>query len=92
MGGINGGEGGLMFAFALDGFAQMMKFPDVREVGVGMDLARAFLGVHCAMVTPMSVNLCVDFVIDLYKLDEATDDKDRAVKIMMFLGKSINNY
>ena len=55
--------------------------------GMTLDyLEKLLKGVICAQTTPLSVGLCADYIISLYKLDSAFDDKERARRFTQYIG------
>jgi len=55
--------------------------------GVTMAFIQDYLTEKCDIwFTPYSIELCVDFIIQTYRLDTAAGDKERAVRLVEFLG------
>ena len=74
-----------MHEFEMVGFAAHVN--KTTNEGVDMQLVRDFLTkLKCMQLAPFSSHLCADFIINTYKLEEAKDDKERAVRITEFLG------
>lgn len=83
--GMNGQEGATQLLFDLGGFAAT-KNKTIAN-GVSMELARDFLRSRCAsMLTPLSPDLCAEFVIKTYRLEYTRSDRDRAVRLADFIG------
>ena len=86
MSGFNGQEGLTIYGMDVGMFA-MANNKSIDE-GVDKDLAKDYLFYRCkTQYTPQSPHLCADYITNVYKLNEATDDKDRAVRLVEFLGK-----
>jgi len=84
--GVNGQEGGLFYSFETALVAQALN-KSIFEHGVDMEVVRESLRIKClTQITPFSPNLCVDWIISTYKIDETDDDKERAARLVTFLG------
>jgi len=72
------------------GFYMLMIGGSSKQDGLSFRQIRQFLTEsECAKATPLSIELCVDFYVDLYDLESATDDRERTEKYSYLLGKSI---
>ena len=81
---MNGQEGNLELRFDLGTFAFLRG--ESIENGVSLELTKDYLKHKCAALTPFSVELCVDFIINTYRLDRTRSDKHRAVRLSYYLG------
>ena len=82
MAGVNGQEGGVMYSMEIPMVAKMLnKTSDVTVSGVDMEIVDTFLNMKCSTLTPLSSELCVNFLKDLYKLEQPTCDNERARRL-----------
>lgn len=86
MAGFNGQEGLLTLAKLLSDVANK----SVADNGYPLDMARDAVDKLCRILTPMSVNMCTDFLMELYGIDSAQDNRDRAIKMIDMFGKSVS--
>ena len=86
MAGVNGQEGGLMYGFQVPMIAGMLN--KSVENGVDMEIVNAILNMQCGAATPLSTELCVSFLKNLYKLEEPTSDRERAKRLIDMQGKA----
>jgi len=84
--GFNGQEGGLFYSFETALVAQALN-KSIFEYGVDMEVVRESLRIKClTQITPFSPELCADWIISTYKIDETDDDRERAARLVAFLG------
>jgi len=89
--GFNGQEGGVFYSFEIPLFAQALN-KSIFEHGVDMEVVRESLRIKClTQITPFSPNLCADWIISTYKIDETDDDRERAARLVAFLGICTKN-
>ena len=86
MAGVNGQEGGLMYGFQVPMIAGMLN--KSVENGVDMEIVNAILNMQCGAATPLSTELCVSFLKNLYKLEEPISDRERAKRLIDMQGKT----
>ena len=85
MSGFNGQEGLLIYAVDV-GIYSMMTNNSIAE-GIDENFTKDYLFYRCkTQITPQSPHLCVNYIINVYKLDEAIDNNDRARRLIEFLG------
>jgi len=88
--GFNGQEGLVIYAFETALVTQALN-KSIFEHGVDMEVVRESLRIKClTQITPFSPNLCADWIISTYKIDETDDDKERAARLVAFLGICAN--
>ena len=84
--GFNGQEGGVWWAYSVAPFLAALN--TTTDNGIDLEQVTTFLQHRCqSMVTPLSANLCSQFIINNYLLNNATDDQDRARNLIEYLGK-----
>jgi len=53
---------------------------DALNNGLSLDSIKGLLeATECAMAAPLSTKLCVEFLVDLYQLDQFTDNQQRTI-------------
>ena len=55
--------------------------------GYSISMARTALKSYCKILTPMSINLCAEFLLKTYNITAADDDRERAVRLSYVFGK-----
>ena len=61
--------------------------------GTSEEIANQFLTDFCKAASPLSVDLCVQFVRDVYGFDKIRDDKERLIQLTHVFSKLLNkNY
>ena len=88
MAGMTGQEGIILFAFDVRQFVQ--DFNKTSTDGITLDETKGYLLKKCHdWITRLSAELCADFLLKTYKMDEAgIDDKERTERLVSALGKS----
>ena len=86
--GFNGQEGGLYLTGNILGI-QIQTHKIV--TGFTVEMAQLTLAPFCQLYTPMSVGLCVEFIMDTYGITTAPDDQERGTRISYAFGK-INQF
>lgn len=87
MSGNNGQEGGLNYEIEFAAIAGSMGHN--ASLGAPIHLTRHYLAFKCGqLLTPMSVEMCADFFMRLYRMSNLTDDRERARKIVDFASKT----
>ena len=85
MAGFNGQEGGIYFAKLVTPVAT--RFNISVSNGVSRELLEGvLLPAYCRDITPLSAQLCVDFLTRRYDLADTADDKERAIRLTTMLG------
>ena len=85
MSGLNGQEGLLIYPPDTEVYAMLNNY-SIAE-GVDNAFTKDYLIYRCkTQYAPQSPNLCADYITNVYKLNEAADDRDRAVRLVEFLG------
>lgn len=65
---------------------------DINE-GLSLDyVSRLVRDRLCTQTTPLSVGLCLDYVMDLYGLNSTDDDKERARRYTQFAGRFLYQF
>ena len=86
MAGFNGQEGGLFMSLVL--FPMLQARNESIDDGCSMEMAKDFLTQYCIMTyTDQAAELCADYIIRLYGLDEAVDRRDRIIRLSLFTGR-----
>ena len=83
--GFNGQEGGVFLAPIIQGLAATQK---KTITGFTNDMCRDALKKTCNGLTPMSINLCVDFYMHTYNITSAPNDQERGVRLSYVFGKT----
>ena len=86
MSGFNEQEG--IFAYSVDVMMDLAQRIN-KSIEEGLDKAttKEYLQHRClSQITPHSPQLCVDHITNVYGLDDAKDDKERALRLIDFLG------
>ncbi|XP_067929418.1 cocaine esterase-like isoform X2 [Watersipora subatra] len=87
MSGVNGQEGVLFYALEISTPAAMSNDTSTLESGPDKELIEEFLMKKCvSSIAPLSPNLCVQQIIDIYELDTAVNGRERASRLIEFLG------
>jgi len=84
--GVNKDEGALAVIPSIN----MLNMSDP-EAGVSMEVASKILQENCKMLTPLSVKLCVKFLVDTYGLDRLENDIERGHRIGDYVGMFSTN-
>jgi len=84
--GVNKDEG----STTVVGYIGILNMSDP-EAGVSMKLASKILELYCESLTPLSVQLCVKFLIDTYELDQLDNDIKRGHRIGDIFGTFSKN-
>jgi len=64
---------------------------DALNNGLSLDSIKGILETkECAMPVPLSTKLCVEFLVDLYQLDQFTDNRQRTIAFSYLLGATFN--
>ncbi|XP_067929974.1 bile salt-activated lipase-like [Watersipora subatra] len=85
--GMNGDEGGIVLATDTAMYAAMTG--RTIEHGISSSFTREYLTSACPRwFTPFSAELCADFIINNYGLEEVDDDKERLLLLKRFLGEA----
>ena len=83
--GFNGQEGGVFLAPIIQGLAATQK---KTITGFTNGMCRDALKKTCNGLTPMSINLCVDFYMHTYNITSAPNDQERGVRLSYVFGKT----
>ena len=83
--GFNGQEGGVALTPIIQGLAATQK---KTITGFTNEMCRDVLKKTCNGLTPMSINLCVDFYMHTYNISSAPNDQERGVRLSYVLGKT----
>jgi len=84
--GVNKDEGAIAVILSIT----MLNMSDP-EAGVSMEVASKILQENCEMLTPLSVQLCVKFLVDTYGLDQLENDIERGHRIGDVVGMFSTN-
>lgn len=85
MAGFNGQEGGGFFSYEIA--PMIMARNESLDDGCSMEMVKDYLHQHCVLkYTTQAPELCVDFIISLYGLDQAVDERDRAIRLTNMAG------
>lgn len=88
MAGFNAQEGVLFYPLFI-GLLASLASVDIQE-GTTLGFVKGVvLPAYCVEITPLSVQLCVDFLTQRYDLANTDDDKERARRLTTMLGPSI---
>ncbi|XP_067929874.1 bile salt-activated lipase-like isoform X2 [Watersipora subatra] len=90
MAGVNKQEGGLFYEFELRGMAEAQN-KSVDE-GVDYDMMLEYINFKClTQITPLSPQLCTNFIVNAFGLNEEMSPKERAFRVVDFLGEQFFN-
>jgi len=82
--GFNGQE--MQFATAAY-YLSFYPAEDALNNGLSLDSIKRILEiVECAMAAPLFIKLCVEFLVNLYQLDQFTDNQQRTLAYSLMLG------
>lgn len=77
MAGFNGQEGGIRLSLMMN----------ANVTGYTNNMVQALLRDYCKSLTPLSVDLCVQFLMREYKIISAPNDQERGVRLSYVYGK-----
>ena len=77
MAGFNGQEGGIRLSLMMN----------ANVTGYTNNMVQALLRDYCKSLIPLSVDLCVQFLMREYKIISAPNDQERGVRLSYVYGK-----